>query len=1293
MTTTETPDARQRAAEPEQQESAGGAAATALRTRALEALRAGHFDLVEQVLSDGKLDIPTLVENLRVYQAELELQNEELRASEQRALTALARYTTLFTELPMAGLVVDDYGLVLEANPRARDLLSLRDIRSHQYFLVRLVHEDDRAAVAAAFHRAKRSQAEALTEVRFTAADGDRFQADLHLARLPSDNDNAPERFVCAIVDQTEVIRQRNALARAYDELERSEERYRVLADFSPEWDYWYGPDRRFIYVSPACFEVTGYSAEAFRKEPDLFERIVHPEDLSTWQAHMDEAHDVDHHDLGRLQFRVRSHDGQVRWIEHVCRPVCTPDGRFLGRRGVNRDITKRHEAREALARSEALLNATGRLASVGGWELRTDTQALLWTRVTRELHEVDDDYVPTVRKTLAFYHPEDRPRLAQAIRTASQDGTPYALELRLTTAHGNERWVKTTGEAVRDDDGHVVALRGSVQDISARVAADHALRASEARFRSVFDAAPVGIAVVDGDERVVMSNAALQRFLGYDAAELRRMSFRDYTHPDEIGKESRLYADLLAGRRGSYTRDNRYLRKDGRTVWGRLTVALLRDPDEGGNFAISMVADIDEQRAAERARRESERRYRALYESAGEGMAILQGGVFTSFNAAAVRLLGYEDQVGLLGKQPAELSPERQPDGERSADKQARISAAADRGEVQRFDWELLGADDSVRLVQVTLIPAELEGERALFSIWYDLTEGRAAALREARAHTVFENTMEGIVVTDAERHIVAVNRAFTEITGYSEEEALGQDPRMLQSGRHDESFYQALWASLNRTGQWRGQFWNRRKNGEIYPQLSTISAVHDPGGRLMNYIGVFSDITQLKRSEQALYDLAHKDPLTGLANRTLLRARLEQSLPRAARAGRMLALLFLDLDLFKNVNDTLGHPVGDALLQSVADAMAEQVGGNNSIARLGGDEFVVLLEDIGHPDAAAHLARRLLGVFTQPFAAQGRELHITASIGISVFPADGEDMDALLANADVAMYRAKDQGRNTYRFFKPEMTEGAVERLKLENALRGALARSELTLEFQPQVRLADGCMHGAEALLRWHHPEYGQISPSRFIPIAEELGLIVEFGYWALEHACKQLAEWDAHGFLVPRLAVNLSVLQLERPGLVKEVQAIMARTHVEPDRLELEVTESMLMRHADQVIANLAGLRDLGITIAVDDFGSGFSSLAYLKRLPIHRLKIDKSFIDQLTQDANDDAITRAIIALGHGLGLEVIAEGVETEPQAEFLRREGCAEAQGFLFGKPMPAHQLIASAPFNRSPRPGRARY
>ncbi len=768
---------------------------------------------------------------------------------------------------------------------------------------------------------------------------------------------------------------------------------------------------------------------------------------------------------------------------------------------------------------------------------------------MTRELHEVDDDFQPNITNALDFYRPDDRALLSAAVERALTDGVPYEVELQLRTAKGREIWVKTNGKRVIDSDG-VPGLLGSIQDITARVEADQALRASE-------------------------------------------------------------------------------------------------------------------------------QQYRTLFESASEGMCIIQGGRYLSVNQAALGMLGYDEATSVLNRRPCDLSPPVQPDGEDSATKEQRLLAQSMEHGTQRFEWEHLRANGAALPVEITLMPVELHGEPALFVTWRDLTEQRAAQEREVQARTVFENTSEGIIITDPERRILAVNRAFTEITGYSEAQALGETPSLLQSGRHDETFYQAMWATLEATGQWRGEFWNRRSTGDIYPQLSTISTVRDQAGRLTNYIAVFGDITQLKRSEEELYRLAHLDALTGLPNRVLLRARLEQSVNRASRDGSMLAILFLDLDLFKNVNDTLGHPVGDALLQSVAAAMQTKVRAADSIARLGGDEFVVLMEDVDDPNMAAQLARRLLEVFSSPFDAEGRELYITASIGISIFPLDGEDMDALLSNADVAMYQAKEHGRNTYRFFESVMTEGAMERLRLETALRGALARNEMTLAFQPQVKLSNRCMYGAEVLLRWHHPELGQVPPGRFIPVAEELGLIPELGAWVLEQACLQLAEWDRQGFLVPRLAVNLSVQQLERVDLLDSIRSILARAQIEGDRLELEVTESMLMRHADQVISNLGALRELGATIAVDDFGSGFSSLGYLKTLPINRLKIDKSFVDNLTQDPNDDAIARAIISLGRGLGLEVLAEGVETEVQAEFLQLEQCSEAQGYLFGRPMTAAQLM----------------
>ena len=449
--------------------------------------------------------------------------------------------------------------------------------------------------------------------------------------------------------------------------------------------------------------------------------------------------------------------------------------------------------------------------------------------------------------------------------------------------------------------------------------------------------------------------------------------------------------------------------------------------------------------------------------------------------------------------------------------------------------------------------------------------------------------------------------------------------------------------------------------------------------GDRVTKLQGTIQDISHLKRSEEQLEFLAHHDPLTGLANRSLFRARLELCLQRAARSGAHVALLFLDLDRFKYVNDSLGHSVGDQLLERVAAALAKQVRSSDTIARLGGDEFVVIMDDVGNPRFAGKFARRLLGMLDQPFATETRELYVTASIGISIYPEDGADMDTLLRHADIAMYRAKENGRNGFNFYEPAMSAGAAERLRMEHELRGALARNEMLLHYQPQVALGDCSLRGVEALCRWQHPRLGLVAPDQFIPVAEDSGLIGELTAWVLEQACRQLILWDQAGFRVPRLAVNLPMREIERTDLVNRVRRTLERTGLAPDRLELEVTESMIMRRLDLAVTTLDALRALGVILALDDFGTGHSSLAHLKRLPLNRLKMDRSFVERLGEDRDDEAIARAVIALGRSLGLGVIAEGIETRTQHDFLRDEFCDEGQGYLYGRPLAAAAFLES--------------
>ncbi len=552
---------------------------------------------------------------------------------------------------------------------------------------------------------------------------------------------------------------------------------------------------------------------------------------------------------------------------------------------------------------------------------------------------------------------------------------------------------------------------------------------------------------------------------------------------------------------------------------------------------------------------------------------------------------------------------------------------------------------------------------------------KGRAAsALRQAAA--VFESTRDGVFVTDLDARIVALNRAFTEISGYSQSEALGKTPRILQSGRHDAAFYQALWSALKGCGHWQGEVWNRRKNGELYQQTLTLSTVYNEAGVPSHYVAVMTDISQLKRSEAQLEYLAHHDPLTDLPNRLLLQLRVQHAIDQAARDDRHVALLFIDLDRFKNVNDSLGHPAGDELLKAIATRLRARLREVDTLARLGGDEFVLLIESMEAPEDAAHVAQMLIELLQAPFRlAQGREIYIGASIGIAVFPEDGTTVTELIQHSDVAMYQAKDSGRGALRFYTESMSRVVQDRLNLDNRLRRALERGEFALHYQPQIDMASGRVIGAEALVRWLDPDEGLISPARFIPVAEETGLILPIGEWVLRTACAQARIWQDAGHDLC-IAVNLSARQLQQPKFAQLLASLIEEFGLEHGRLDLELTESTLAVDHAQTEARLRDLKALGVVLSIDDFGTGYSSLAYLKRFPIDVLKIDQSFVREIPHDRNDMEIAATIIAMAHTLKLRVIAEGVETEEQLAFLKERRCDAWQGYLCSKPIPAEDF-----------------
>ncbi|HOY70332.1 MAG TPA: EAL domain-containing protein [Methylotenera sp.] len=536
--------------------------------------------------------------------------------------------------------------------------------------------------------------------------------------------------------------------------------------------------------------------------------------------------------------------------------------------------------------------------------------------------------------------------------------------------------------------------------------------------------------------------------------------------------------------------------------------------------------------------------------------------------------------------------------------------------------------------------------------------------------ADIAFMSAGEGMMVMDEKGCILSINKAYTTITGFREIDALGLTHKAMRDKDCD------VWRTLQLNDKWSGEKLNYRKSGEAYQERITLSAVRNHLHQVTHYVGVFSDITEAKHSQNRLQELVNHDPLTGLPNRRLFTELLEHAIKRAEREHHEIALLFVDLDRFKSINDSLGHQVGDKLLYEVSKRIHHTVRDSDVVARLGGDEFLVMMDNIKSIEDAASVAQKIIYALQIEFHIDSKEIFIGASVGISIFPKDGNDVEGLIKAADIAMYQIKNRGKNNFCFYSEELSKNAVERFTLESELRHALARKQFEVHYQPQISLLTGDIIGAEALIRWRHPTLGLVSPARFIPIAEETGLIVQIGEWVLRQAAKQAMAWISDGYTMQWISVNVSGVQIMRSNFYDTVYGILVETDCKPQILELEITESTVMQNTEFVIDTFNNIKQLGVRVAIDDFGTGYSSLSNLKRLPLSKIKIDQSFVRGLPDDLNDAAITNTINAMARNLGFSVIAEGVETNAQAEFLKNMGCEEAQGYLYGKPIDAAEF-----------------
>ena len=863
------------------------------------------------------------------------------------------------------------------------------------------------------------------------------------------------------------------------------------------------------------------------------------------------------------------------------------------------------------------------------------------------------------------LFDPVERVRFIGHIRALCRNSPGQSirtqLEYRLKNALGDECWHQNSMTLVSSADGKPLLASGISVDVTARRRYELALRESEEKYRATMNAVPVGVFVVQ-DFRFQFVNPMMCEMFGY-----LRDEFTTHLGPLDLvpaAQREKLSGEI--GRRAAGEASEPYelvgVRKDG----SLFPALVLGQPStlNGRPASVGTVIDLSSQRHAEQELIDSTRRYSVLFEGAVDAIVVLDGDSQRIIDAnVAAELLFKRPHEEMIGLHPSAFREEPCDAGE----------PPAPGAREEMAETEIINADGERIAVEISSNSIETaNGQKLIQCVLRDISQRKRDEIELKRAALVFETSQELILLTDADCRIISVNQVFQEMTGYTPEEVLGKNPRLLSSGRHTPEFYAQMWQAINTQGKWQGEVWNRRKSGDVFPVWLTISAYRDAQGKVLNYVGVSSDISERVAAQERIRQLAYFDSLTNLPNRRLLQDRAEQALASAEREGEQVALLFVDLDHFKTINDSLGHTAGDLLLVEVAQRLQSCVRRMDTVARLGGDEFVVLLTDITI-EGATEVARKLIYRVARPYQIENHELGVTPSVGISVFPQDGRDFESLLKHADTAMYRAKESGRNGYQFFASEMNVAALERLVLENSLRQGIERGEFVLHYQPQIDMASGRIVGAEALVRWRHPQLGLVPPGKFIPVAEVSGLIVMIGEWVLSEACRQNRAWQEAGLPAIRVAVNISAVQFRSGRIENNVAAVLADTGLSPELLELELTEGIVMVGADATVETLQRISDMGVKLAIDDFGTGYSSLSYLKRFPIDRLKIDQSFVRDIVTDTDDWAISSAIISMGHSLRLLVIAEGVEHVEQLEMLRRQGCDEVQGYHFSVPLPA--------------------
>lgn len=867
---------------------------------------------------------------------------------------------------------------------------------------------------------------------------------------------------------------------------------------------------------------------------------------------------------------------------------------------------------------------------------------------------------------------PEDIPEVSRFFELAQQGHMhPGPLVRQHRRKDGSRIWVQVEGQEIEFEGKR--ARFSQMHDITALILATNKLQEAEERYHLIFDSSPVALSVFDEatGEFLAVNNAALEQY-GYSREDTERIRMMDLLLPEDLPR----LAEFLAEEKKHPERIAhpvwQHRKKDGSLMWVQVDSHAINF--DGRAARIAQTHNISRRVMMEQELRAAEARYKLLFEASPVPMAVFDRETFQflAFNDAAVAQYGYsKEETGGLNVLDL-FYPEDVPNLVNHLNEESRLPE-----KISRTTWRHRKQDGTTMWVEVSAHSIEFSGRPARIVQAHDITQRVQAEEALQIAAMVYQHSSEAMIVTDANNKVVAINPAFTRMTGYSEDDVLGKDPSLLRSGHQDQSFYHAMWQSLDTTGQWQGEIWNLRKNGEKYAEWLTINTIYDDDGAVHRRVALFSDITEKKRQDALIWNQANYDTLTQLPNRRLFQDRLELELKKAHRDSLSVGLLFIDLDRFKEVNDTLGHHMGDELLVQAARRIQQCVRESDSVARLGGDEFTVILPGLNDISDIGRVSQSIIDALGKPFQLGEDQGYISASVGITVYPEDATSVEGLLKNADQAMYEAKREGRNRYSYFTASMQEAATARMRLVRDIHRALAANEFMVHFQPIVELSTGDIHKAEALLRWNHPHHGFISPAIFIPIAENTGLIHEIGNWVFNESVRQVKRWQTLYGIDFQISVNISPVQFRAESSAHKAWIEhIDKNDITGSSIVIEITEGLLL-HADADISNkLLMFRDAGIQVAIDDFGTGYSSLSYLKKFDIDFLKIDQSFVRNLGSDDSDLALSEAIIVMAHKLGLKVIAEGVETEQQCGILKSIGCDYAQGYLYSKALQSEQF-----------------